>query len=157
SASLRAIAVGKAADIVRPDREDLTRTSGKIYTAPVGAGVGMLVEPWQPTIESGDIFPRASSGMACPLLKNGPVRAPSSEGGLTPMWNPWKVATIALSALVGTTLIATLVVATWSGRDATHKENSAGSRVESRGVPTQTAIADCNSVAAAQVGGRDKT
>src|SRR5262245_6070489 len=73
------------------------------------------------------------------------------------MWNPWKAATIGLSALMATTLIATLVVGNWSGRDANHKGNSTGSPVASPGVPTQTAIADCNSVAAAQVSGRDKT
>src|SRR5712691_7024849 len=73
------------------------------------------------------------------------------------MWNPWKVATIGLSVVVGTTLIAGLVVGNWSGPDANRQVNSSGSHVASPGVPTQTAIVDCNQVAAAQVGGRDKT
>jgi hypothetical protein len=73
------------------------------------------------------------------------------------MWNPWKVATIGVSVLVGTTLIAGLVVGNWSGRDANRQANSSGSYAASPGVPTQTAIVDCNQVAGAQVGRRDKT
>jgi len=75
------------------------------------------------------------------------------------MWNPWKIATIGLSAVVGTALVASLVVGNWNGRETDRQAVATGARVptQASGVPTQTTIADCNAVAVAQVGGRDKT
>jgi len=71
------------------------------------------------------------------------------------MWNPWKFATIGLSAMVATALVTGLVISSWSGRDA---DRPAISSIAPRGgFPMQTSIADCNQIAAAQVGGHDKT
>ena len=71
------------------------------------------------------------------------------------MWNPWKLATIGLSAMVATALVTGLLIASWSGRDA---DRSAMSSIAPRGgFPMQTSIADCNQIAAAQVDGQDKT
>lgn len=70
------------------------------------------------------------------------------------MWNPWKLATIGLSVMVATALVTGLVVASLGGRDA---ERQAISSVAPKGgIPMHTSIADCNQVAAAQVGPHDK-
>ena len=71
------------------------------------------------------------------------------------MWNPWKLATIGLSVMVATALVTGLVVASWSGRDADRQAIS--SAAPKGGIPMHTSIADCNQVAAAQVGPHDKT
>jgi len=71
------------------------------------------------------------------------------------MWNPWKLATIGLSVMVATALVTGLVVASWSGRDA--ERQAISSAAPKGGIPMHTSIADCNQVAAAQVGPHDKT
>ncbi len=83
------------------------------------------------------------------------------------MWNPWKFATIGLSAMVATALVTGLVVAGWNARSTDREPPPATSSAagpgapsaagSSPGVPMQTSIADCNQVAAAEVGGHDKT
>ena len=76
------------------------------------------------------------------------------------MWNPWKIATIGMSVVVSTALVTGLVVAGRTGHGVERDAPSLGApraSAPSPGVPLQVSVADCNQIAAAQVGGHDKT
>ena len=84
--------------------------------------------------------------------------------------NPWKLTAVGMGLVVATALATSLVVASWTGKEADSKKtaevtssNRPASRVagtsapSTPAVPSQSVIAACNQSAVSQVPSRDKT
>ncbi len=79
-----------------------------------------------------------------------------------PIWNPWKLMTIAMLLVLAAALVTGVIVANWTGGESkTAAEPPAAPRraapPHATAVPTLDVVAACNRYASTQVSQRDKT